>query len=105
MKKMQEEDITAKEIEQFMREEFSDCFRDSLGREDRMNCDPLELIMSTEEMKSHHKSWAWEVPAHYLKEARGVVDDILSAGIITEVRCPVDWCTQGFFNLDLLVLH
>ena len=62
-----------------------------------MQCDPLELIMSTGEMEPHHKSWAWEVPAHYIKEARGLVDDLLEAGIITEVRHPVEWCKQGFF--------
>ena len=82
MKKIPE-DLTAEEVEQYMRKEFSDCFRYCLGREDRMQCDPLELIMSTEGMEPHHKSLAWEVPAHYLKEARRLVDDILQAGIIT----------------------
>ena len=83
--KQSQEDLIAEEVEQYMRKEFSDCFRDSLGREDRMQCNPLEPIMSTEEMEPHHKFWAWEVPAHYLKEARGLVDDLLQAGIITQV--------------------
>ena len=62
-----------------------------------MKCDPLELIMSSEDMEPHHKSWAWEMPAHYLNEARGLVDKLLKAGIITQVKHPVQWCTQGFF--------
>ena len=28
---------------------------------------------------------------------RGLVDDLLKAGIISEVKKPVKWCTQGFF--------
>ena len=95
--KRSQKDLTAEEVEQYIRKEFSDCFRESLGKEDRMKCDPLEPIMSIEDMEPHHKSWAWEVPAHYLKESRGLMDDLLKSGIITQVKCSVQWCTQGFF--------
>ena len=62
-----------------------------------MRYDPAELIIGKEEVEPHQKAGAWDVPAHYLKEAMGLVDDLLDAGIITEVKRPVYWCTQGFF--------
>ena len=84
-------------MEQYNREEFADCFRESLGKDDIMVCESLELVISSEKMEPHHKAWAWEVPAYYVKEARGLVDDLFNVSIITEVKHPVDWCTQGFF--------
>ena len=76
------EDLTAEEVEKYIREEYSDCFCDKLGKNDRKRCGPAELIISQEEVDPHHGSLAWDVPAHYLKEARGLVDDLLNAGII-----------------------
>ena len=38
-----------------------------------------------------------EVPAHYMKEDRAHINDLLEAGVISEVMKPVQWCTQGYF--------
>ena len=59
-----------------------------------------ELMISQEDINPHHRFWAWNVPAHYMKEARGLVDDLLKAGIISEVKKPVKWCTEGFLSRE-----
>ena len=41
-----------------------------------------ELVVSQEDINPHHRSWAWDVPAHYMKEAMGLVDVLLKARII-----------------------
>ena len=71
-RKEEEDDFTAEEVEKYIREEFSDCFHEKLGKENRMRCNPEELIIGQEEVEPHHRSVAWDVPTHYLKEARGL---------------------------------
>ena len=62
-----------------------------------MVCDPAELVLINEDVAPHHRAWAREVPAHHMKEARALIDNLLQAGVISEVTKPVSWCTQGFF--------
>ena len=44
-KKKEKDDLTAEEVEQYFREEFSDCFLEKLGKEDSMICELEELII------------------------------------------------------------
>ena len=53
--------------------------------------------MINEDVQPHYRSWAMEVPAHYLDEAKQPIADLLEAGIISKVTRPVEWCAQGFF--------
>ena len=55
--------------------------------------------MLNEDVSPHYRGWAREVPAHYLDEAKKLIADLLEAGVISEVKQPVSWCTQGFFVL------
>ena len=91
------DDKEAKDLMKYLQAEFPDVFREKLGREDRMDCDPAELIMINEDVKPHYRGWAREIPAHYLEESKTMISDLLEAGIISEVTKTVSWCTQGFF--------
>ena len=53
--------------------------------------------MINEDVEPWHRGWAREVPAHYMEEGRALINDLLEAGVISEVMKPVAWCMQGFF--------
>ena len=93
----QKEDITAKEVEEYLKTTFKDVFREKLEKEDRIICVPAELVMINEELEPWHRGWAREVPAHCMEEGRALINDLLEAGVISEVMKPVAWCTQGIF--------
>ena len=43
-----DKDMTAKEVENFFKTNYADCFREKLQNNDRMVCDPAELVLINE---------------------------------------------------------
>ena len=80
-----DKNMTAEEVEKFCKTNYADCFREKLQKGARMVCDPVELVLINEDVASHHRAWAREVPAHHKKKARALIDDLLQAGVISEV--------------------
>ena len=93
----EKEDITAEEVESYLKKTFENVFREKLEREDRILCDPAELVIINKDVEPWHRGWAREVPAHYEEEGRALINDLLKVGVISQVTRPLAWCTQGFF--------
>ena len=90
-------DKEAEEVVDYLHRTFQDVFREKLRKEDRMDFNPAELVLINEDVEPWHRGWAREVPAHYMEEGRALINDLLEAGVISEVTKPVALCTQGFF--------
>ena len=68
-----------------------------MKNDDRMVCDPAELVVINEDVAPYHRAWVREVPAHPMEVARALIYNLLQAEVISEVFKPVSRCTQGFF--------
>ena len=71
--------------------------KEQLEKGNTMLVDPAELVMLNEDVSPHYTGWAREIPVHYLDKAKQLISNLLEAGVISEVKRPVAWCTQGFF--------
>ena len=76
---------------------YKDCFKTKLGKYDRMNIEPVKLVLKNDyEIKPEYHSRPFDVPYHLRRAWEEEIGNALEAGILKPVDFPTDWASKAF---------
>ena len=92
MKEMSEEDWEDEkqcwELKQAWLKDFPEVFKEDLGKEDRIDCEPIvvDLVPNHEDIQVFHPKLGMEVPAYLEKAAQKELQRMLDAGMLEQIH-------------------
>ena len=92
MKEMSEEDWEDEkrcwELKQAWLKDFPEVFKEDLGKEDRIDCEPIveDLVQNHEDIQVFYPMLGMEVPAYMEKAAQKELQRMLNAGMLEPLQ-------------------
>ena len=79
--------------------DFPEVFKEDLGREDRINIEPIviDLVPNHEDIHVFHPKLGVEVPAYMDEAARRELQRMLNAGMLEPIQGYTENLSRGFF--------
>ena len=79
--------------------DFPEVFKEDLGREDRINIEPIviDLVPNHEDIHVFHPKLAVDVPAYMDEAARRELQRMLSSGMLEPIEAYTENLSRGFF--------
>ena len=103
MKEMSEEDWEDKkrcsDLKKAWLKDFPEVFKEDLGREDRINMEPIviDLVDNHKDIHVFHPKTGVEVPAYMDEAARKELQRMLNAGMLEPISGYCENLSRGFF--------
>merc|ERR1712215_170465 len=94
--KVESVDIKCEKLRQKILAKYSANFKDKLGKEDRVNIDPVKLHLKNENVKPVNVGKCFDVPHHLRRAAKKEFIEMVEAGILVPHDEPADWRSQSF---------
>ena len=76
---------------------YPDVFKNELGPEDRIRCDPVRLTFNDKKIKSYNAMTAIEIPLHSQKAADNQLAKMLSVEVLEQQTKVTVWTARVFF--------
>ena len=87
------------ELKQAWLKDFPEVFKEDLGKEDRIDCEPIvvDLVPNHEDIQVFHHKLGMEVPAYMEKAAQKELQRMLNAGMLEPIQGYTNTVSRGFF--------
>merc|ERR1712215_632080 len=94
--KVESVDIKCEKLRLKILAKYSANFKDKLGKEDRVNIDPVKLHLKDANVKPVNVGKCFDVSHHLRKAAQKEFVEMVEAGILVPHDEPADWRSQSF---------
>ena len=94
-----EDEKRCQELKQAWLRDFPEVFKEDLGKEDRIDMDPvvIDLVPNHEEIQVFHPKLSVDVPAYMQKAAQKELQRMLTAGMLEPINGYTEHVSRGFF--------